>query len=346
MAYANLIKAECADKTEFFCRMRDFICKRNGTYDYSATGIGWTLHDSSYAVDENTPEIDDWYVIKSVGESGDEDLYFRVLWVSGYIRVHGFQSWDAATHAGANQYCTSTTAFIVGEAVTPALWVYGDLDAVFCVIWLTAGTDVRAVNFGKASKPWDYLDDEVATCSTTLTAGSDVSIVVDAVPTGWAVDREIYIRTSHNNDTATVEIEKITIKTLSGTTITADLSNSYTADNKLSDHVGYYCQSSNVIGTSNVLISANGTVSTGATTIAYNTGIASPNNDPSAYENRWGMAECGLNASAAGYLGVIKNIYRIVVGALALEDILQELDETEWRYFKVYSNTHYVFKEV
>lgn len=344
MAYANIVKISCADKKEAFCRMRDFICKRAGTYDYSATGIGWTLHDSSYAVDEDNPAINDWFVIYSAGENTDEDLYIRIKWSSGYISYNGFQSWDAATHAGANQFSTSTSMQTVAESAAPYLWVYGDLYAVSSIIWLTAGTDVRTANFGKAIKPWVNLDDEVANCSSTLTAGSDVSIVVDVVPAGWAADREIYIRTTHNNDTSTVKIEKTTIKTLSGTTITADLANSYTANSKLSDHVGYYCQSGAAFGSVSLLISPSGVIP-GTAVIAYNSAVAGTNNDPGGYEGRWGLAEVG-QSSSHGYFGVTKYVYKVVTGALALEDILEDIDGTQYRYFKTYSNTYHVFKEV
>jgi len=275
MAYANLTGIACADKTEFFCRMRDFICKRNGTYDYSATGIGWTLHDSSYGVDEDNPAANDWYVIYSAGENSDEDLYFRIFWTATNIYINGYQAWNATAHTGGNRYVTSTTNWNVADADTPTLYVYGDMDSLACLKWLAAGTDLRVITFGKADKPFEALDDEVANCSSTLTAGADVSITVDAVPAGWAVDREIFIRTTHNNATATVKIEKTTIKTLVGLTITADLSNNYTADSKLSDHIGYFCQNTYGIGVTNLLIDPNGTVGTSATTIAANTYIVS-----------------------------------------------------------------------
>jgi len=345
MSYANLVNISCVDKTELFCRMRDFICKRNGTYDYSATGIGWTLWDSSYAADEDNPAINDWYVIKSSGENTDEDLYFRVFWASGYIRVHGFQAWNPTANTGGNQYSTITNAWTVADASAHFLWVYGDLDSIICLTNLSGATDVRSIDFGKADKPWAYLDDEVANCSSALTVGSDVSITVDAVPAGWAVDREVYIRTTHTDATAAVKIEKITIKTLVGSVITADLSNSYTADSKLSDYVGYHCRSSTTLATSNVLISASGSVSSGITAVSYDGGVAGTNNDPGGYESRWGMAEVNLNGNH-GFFGKMRNICRVVTGALSLYDILEEADGTQWRYFKVYNNTHYVLKEV
>jgi hypothetical protein len=226
------------------------------------------------------------------------------------------------------------------------LWVYGDLDSVFVATKAAADTDVRFSFFGKTQKPWAYLDDQVAICSSALTAGSDVSITVDAVPAGWAVGRQIFIRTTHTDATATVKIEKITIKTLAGTTITADLTNSYTANSKLTDHVGYFCSNStNALGTGNLLIDAAGTVSTGNAAVSYDTAVTGTNNDPGGYEDRYGMAEAGLGGTN-GFIGKIKNVYRVALGALALFDVLEEADGTQWRYIKVYSATYYVFKEV
>ena len=344
--YANIVQINCADKKEAFCRMRDFICKRNGTYDYSTTGIGWTLWDSSYAADENNPAINDWFVIKSAGESTKEDLYFRFTWTNGYIAIAGFQAWNPTAHTGGNQYNTVTTNYTVAESLVPQLWVYGDLDSVFVATKADADTDVRFSTFGKSQKPWAYLDDQVATCSSALTAGSDVSITVDTVPAGWAVGRQVFIRTTHTDATATVKTEKITIKTLAGTTITADLTNSYTANSKLTDHVGYFCNSSaSALGTGNLLIDAAGTVGTGSTSISYDSAVAGTNNDPGGYEDRYGMAEAGLGGTN-GFIGKIKNVYKVALGALALFDVLEEADGTQWRYIKVYSATYYVFKEV
>lgn len=345
MAYANIVQISCADKKEAFCRIRDFVCKRNGTYNYSTTGIGWTLWDSSYAVDENNPAINDWFVIKSAGESTKEDLYFKFTWSSGYIQIHGFQAWDPTANTGGNQYNAATNNYAVAEALVPQLWVYGDLDSIFIATKAAADTEVRCSLFGKEQKPWAYLDDQVAICSSTLTAGSDVSITVDSVPAGWTVGRQLFIRTTHTNATNTVKAEKITIKTLSGNVITADLANSYTANSKLSDHVGYFCQNAYTLGTGNVLIDAAGTVSTGATAISYNQQVAGVNNDPGGYETRYGMAEAWLSGTN-GFFGKLKNIYRISLGTLALFDVLQESAGTQWRYIKVYSNADYVFKEV
>ena len=115
MAYANLVNQSCIGFTEeAFQRIRDFICKRNGTYDYSATGIGWTLHDSYYATDEDNCAIGDWFVVKSVGESGDEDLYFKIKWhEADHMSLQGMLYWNAITDTGVVNYPSTDTYDII-----------------------------------------------------------------------------------------------------------------------------------------------------------------------------------------------------------------------------------------
>ena len=168
MAYANLVGIACIDKTEFFCRMRDFICKRNGTYDYSGTGIGWTLHDSSYATDEDNPADNDWYVIYSPGEGGKDDLYMKIVMTSANIYINGYQAWDATAHTGGNRYVTSTSNFAVGVSDTPTLYIYGNLDGILCAKYLSGGADLKQISFGLSSPPWDYTKGTIATCSSTV----------------------------------------------------------------------------------------------------------------------------------------------------------------------------------
>ena len=106
MAYANLLEQACTDKEEVFQRLRDFICKRNGTYDYSSTGIGWTLHDAVYATDEDNCASGDYFVIYSAGEGTKEDMYFLVTWATNYINFVAYQSWDNSAHSGSTNKCT------------------------------------------------------------------------------------------------------------------------------------------------------------------------------------------------------------------------------------------------
>lgn len=346
MAYANLLNITCADKNEFFCRFRDFICRRNGTYDYSATGIGWTLHDSSYATDQNNCAINDYFVIYSGGEGTKDDLYFKISWENGNFRCEGYQSWDATAHAGStNRYNTTSDNWKVLETGTYILWVYGDLDAIFAMNDL-ATANQYGVNFGKFTKGWDNQSGTIVTCSDALTAGSDVSITVDEMPANWAVGKEIYIRTTHNNEMSTVKIEKITIKTLANLTITVDLVNSYTVNSALSDFVGYGCQGSiYMFSTTYFLIGENGSRNQSTTPI--NLALTTSSFDPGEYEDRFYMVEYVYQGSP-GLLGKNKLLRKIpsFVSGFAVGDVIVEDDGTEWRCFQAYASKYTAVKEV
>ena len=346
MSYANLTDITCTDKIEFFTRMRDFICKRNGTYDYFATGIGWTLHDFSYAVDEDNPAINDWFVIYSAGEGTKDDLYFKCTWISGYLKFEGYQSWDSTTHAGSTNKYNIANNFTISETGTYILWLYGDLDGIYVINNLLVA-NCYGVNFGKLAPGWDDLTGEIAFCSSALTAGSDVSITVDSAPAEWAVGREIFIRTTHNDAMTTVKIEKITIKTITGNVITADLSNSYTAGAALSDFVGYYCQGNNQFtSTTYGLISEQCTINTPIGTPIY-LSLATGSFDPGQYEDRFYLLDYFYQV-ASGLAGKNKLIKRVpsFVAGFAIGDVLEECDGTQWRCFQIHSNVHIGIKEV
>lgn len=346
MAYVNLVNQACAGKIELFCRVRDYICKRNGTYDYSTTGIGWTLHDSSYATDEDNPVTNDWFVIKSEGEGGKDNLYFRFKWIASYITVHGFQMWDNFAHSGSKQYSTASN-FSVEDAGAKTLWIYGDLNEVFIINKLST-TDYRATSFGKGEPGWIDQSEEIATCSTTLTAGTDVSVVLDAIPSYWVPGREVYIRTTHDDNISNVHIEKTELKTVSSGVVTVDLSNSYIAGSAVSDFVGYYASGSiNWYTSAFVLIGENGLINQSCGW-AYNSALAEASFDPGTYEDRWTLLEYFLNIAAAGLPLKSRHIKRTpqLNAGLTAEDIIEEWDGTQWRVFQFYSVTSVALREV
>ena len=335
MSYKNLVNQACANKIEYFCRMRDFICKRNGTYDYSTAGIGWTLHDSSYAVDEDNPAIGDWYVIKSVGENGNEDLYFKIEWVSTYVTMKGYLYWNNSTHAGVYNYNSTGNMYLV-ESGASTLYVYGDLD--FINYWETTnlGGGYPMVAFGGklANTPYDTT---VATSSSSASAGSDVSITVDAVPSSWAVGKKIYLRDN-------ADVEQVTIKTLASLTITADLTDSYAAGFKLQEEIGYTCNSSySSMGNTVIVNRTTGAAPVGATAQLLNSYSSYANPDDK-YSERplWPYHSLG----ADGYYGTLPNIYGIALTGLTAGDVLTDSDGNTYRYFKYYSSLHLAMLEV
>lgn len=330
MSYKNLVLQACADKAELFCRLRDFLCARNGTYDYSTTGIGWTLHDTSYATDENNPQSGDWFVAKSAGEGGGDDLYFKFTWVSGYIAIYGFLYWDAASHAGTHQYNSSNNWWIA-DTGSYELSVYGDLDFVVCVESVNASYDYICY-FGKLTDT--VYDTTVATCASALTSGSDVSITLDAVPSSWQAGNRIFIRDSSR-------IDLITIKTISGNTITTDLSYAYAAGSKLAECVPYVCQSS--YSNLNCYAAVGHSTTTSLSAYEYYANF-STSVDPDKLNDDYIAMPCCI-AGADTYVGQLPSVWRIGVGTLTEKSALTG-DSFSARYFKFYSSIYLLIKEV
>ena len=340
MAYANLVDQNCAGFTEeAFQRIRDFICKRNGTYDYSTTGIGWTLHDSHYATDEDNCAIGDWFVVKSVGESGDEDLYYKITWyAANNINIHGMLYWDAATDTAYKTYgSTSAQIVVADDDLAFPIWIYGDLDQV--IIGSLVSSVYHFCSFGRTvDLPYD---DTVATCSSSLSSGNDVSITVDAIPGEWAVDRYLFIRDN-------AEIDKIKIKTLdAGTkTITADLAHNFSAGSKLCADMYYQCSYSNQItAQSEGLINHNEAESVTCYK-KYSDTIDYCNPDDMNAELIGGEILLGL--SSVGFFGKLKNIYKIADGVAGVnsEDVYTDFNSVDWRVFNAYSTEWIAIKEV
>lgn len=348
MAYVNLINQAVADKAESFCRIRDFICKRNGTYDYSSTGIGWTLWDSSYAVDEDNPASGDWFVIRSTGESGDEVLYFQISWVTNGFMVKGYLSWNPTAHAGSTSYYYNTTGYLDHHDtdVNNYLFIYGDLDFVFIATDTYSTTMYHVFHFGKLLPTSPNISTDIATCSTTLTAGSDVSIVVDAVPSSWEVGSEVMIFTTHTDDMATVKMEVITIKTLVGTTITADLTNSYTTGCKLTHFLGYICQgNTQFMSTCYTLMNAVGSVNQACN--SYLTTISTSISDPSGFESRYVLQPIINQETIQGWpLSLYEYVKVYNVSGLTILDTFEDMGGNIWRYLMAYSNKYIMVKEV
>lgn len=249
MSYANLVSQACTSNAEQFKRLRDFLCRRNGSYDYSATGIGWTLHDAVYATDQDTVAYGDYFVAYSPGEDGDQDIYLKVTYASGYINIHNYLFWNAVTHTGVTA-ATTASNWTATNSTACTLWVYGDLDAIVCVGLFGATYYITIAGHC----PESQFATAVAVGSGAVAAGSNMVVTVDAVPAEWDVGRKIYIRDNGN-------IEICTISAISGNDITlASVAASYAAGCKLQGEVSYFAQAStSFLGTWNALIGHDGT---------------------------------------------------------------------------------------
>jgi hypothetical protein len=285
MAYASITTITCANKADAVCHFRDFVCKRNGTYDYSTTGIGWTLIDASYAASEDAPATNDWFVIYSPGENGKEDMFIKCTLVSNYLNIVGYQSWNAATHSGAANFGTGNCWNLLDSLTSFPLNIYGSLNHIWGLFYVSATPTWQALGFGKADNIVPDIDETIATSSSAISAGTDVVITLDTIPTGWIVGRDLVIRTTHNDDTSTVKKEVTKIKNIDGNTITVDLTKSYTANSKISSIPCYYVQSAATIFSTGYvhLSAANGA----AVTILAFAGPLTGSVTPSSYEGKY-----------------------------------------------------------
>lgn len=339
MSYVNLVAQACVTPEECFQRMRDFICRRNGTYDYSTTGIGWTLHDSSYATDEDNLTDGDFIVIYSAGESGDDDMYIKLDYevTTTWAKVTGYLYWNNSTHAGVLPFNTAPYG-IFTRGSDHVLYIYGDLSS-FSVIQYYNSSTYQGSYFGKADNL--LYDDTVATCSGSLTAGSDVSIALDAVPSTWEVDQAFFIRDDAG-------IEKAIIKTIVSNTITADLVNSYAAGSKSQTDNSFVIPRAAAMGSSYGLAGHSGVFASAnifVTEVAIANTVVSgciPDTMNSSY-----LANTILiyDNNPDGYYGILRNFYITTVAGKTALDILITKDGDEYRYIYV-GVYHLLFKEV
>lgn len=337
MAYKNLIGITTSNRADVFKHFRDFVCARNGSYDYSLTGIGWTLFDSNYAVDEHTISLGDWFVIYSPGENGQEDLYFKISNIANYIKIEGFLYWNAATNAGVQQYNTASNWYILDTAV-PILWVYGSLDAIIPVIRTTSvSTSFYLTPFGKGIS---LYDDTIAVSAAAIAAGTDVVVDVGTVPpgAGWDVGKKLFIR-----DTARVDI--ITIKAVTASTITIDAAYSYLAGAKIAADLAYYCSSGYQTVTSLIaLITHSGAKSQG-TGGAENGNAVATNCGPDPLNSDHVFESLYSSSSTYGYLCQLQNIKKCG-GSITSLSIVANVDGYNYRAFPLMSGYPVAIREV
>lgn len=350
MAYANLVNLTVANKAEFFGRFRDFVCKRNGKYDYSSNGIGWTLWDSSYAVNEDNPQLNDWFVIFSPGQSGSEDLYMQVQWISGYFTIKGYLSWDPTTHAGTTSYAygTANSLTFADAASNPTMSIFGDLDHI--AVMNSFGGDDYGTSFGYCEPAVSGIDTDTAISSASASAGSNVVITLDAVPSGWEVGTNVVVRTVHTNDVSTAKIEYTEISAISGNNVTVDLTYSYTAGFKVSAWNCYVTGNNQMASSLYPLIVPNGSYGlVNQTGNSAALSIGSSNNDPTYYEGLYVMTDWVFQVATYGwplfFVPMYKNLM-VITSPMVTNDTVVDRNGVYWRCKKCFSLKYMAFKEV
>jgi len=339
MAYKNLVGQVCADEQEFFQRVRDFLCARVGTYDYSTTGVGWTLHDAVYAVDENTLTDGDYIVVYSAGESGDDDMYIKIRYstTTSIFYIRGYLYWDNVSHTGVLPFSNADFS-VVPLGTGYRLWLYGDMDA-FSLIGYT-GAAYSGYYFGKAT---DLLyADTVATSAGAVATGTDVVISLDAVPSTWVVGQSVFIR-----DTAA--IVKITIKNIVGLNVTADITTAMAAGCKLQADISFTVPGYSYFGQQSYNIAAHD--GTSGSAAAYLTGSwnASPPAAciPDTMNNDYIAVPLNFTDTAPdGYYGKAKNVLALANQHTNEDVLLVRSTGDSYRFFNMTSARTFCFLEV
>jgi len=337
MAYANLIAQSCNNPIETFLRFRDFICKRNGTYDYSSTGVGWTLHDACYngkyagdpLFDEDTVAINDYFVIYSAGEDGQRDMYFKITYVSGYINIQGYLYWDNTTHAGVFVFGVTST-WNNTLATNNVFWLYADLDEFIGIAKYST-----AYYTGQGGwMPESVIDQTVTVAPNAITAGSSVTVTFTAVPAGWAVDTYLFVRDLAN-------IERVKITAISGLNVTFQtFIASYSANSKFCLENTTYSSSSNATSYSYFQIGHDGTKNSYCA--PDNISIGNPTSGDS-LSGLYPAKKVYLSATTM-WVGPFKN--QLATFSTLTSESTHTIGAQGYRFFHLYSGRYALIKEV
>lgn len=346
---ANMIGQVCNGGTaEIFQRLRDFICKRNGSYDYSTTGIGWTLHDSYYATNESSCAINDWYVVKSTGEDGNRDCYYRIKFSNtSYLSVEGYLYWNNVSHTGNLLFSNGLDGINCIASGSMLLWLYGNLN-YFMTITKVSGI-YYAQYSGLLTKTWG--NQEVARTVSGVVSGLNRTLSLDILPTtDWSVGKKIFIR-----DDEHVELISITYRDNVLKEIRANLTYSYNPGAKLC------CSMSNFLSgpfstflsgglTERLLIGKNGSITNTSDRNAFGgtkpTFVMSIGPDPQngEYAVFPVTISCGTTSSM-GYCGCLEGVRQIVGTNLVSEDVVTD-GTNNWRAFNLSGSGILVIREV
>jgi len=319
MARKNLVNQSVADNKETFKRFRDFLCKRNGSYDYSVLGIGWTLHDSAYAVDQHTISANDYFVAYSAGEDGNQDLYIKVVWQDAtYIYIYAFLYWNNSTHAGVQSYGSNSML----EITSPTnMWVYGSMDD--WALLEKAGSTYAGAHGGHCTN--SPIAQAYAVAPSAISSGSNVVVAFSSVPTEWSVGKYLFVR-----DTANIQRVKITA--ISGLNVTFDsFSTAFLAGSKFCAEITYFLTTSNSWRSGYyLLIDHSGTKSTSKTWAASGD-CDRPTNDPLTGKIGSRKAYVGDTSHVIGPF----NDYRVAPPGLTAESLWTVDGVESWRYFYI-----------
>lgn len=213
MAYHNT-SGTAANTADFLIKLKDFL----------VTTCGWTLHDDQMG------QAQPYFVTKSNGESGNEDIYVQ-FWNDSnadIIAVRGCLYWNATTHTAVKDaFYPAGTCITTKDSAAFLYWLYGDMDHVFIV------TKIVANYYGHYSGIIKrFWSDKIAITQGGANAGSNVVVQVDDA-SFVTINKRYIIK-----DNANIERVLVTAKDTSATpnTVTiAVLASPYTVGAKMGE---------------------------------------------------------------------------------------------------------------
>lgn len=343
MAYRNLVACACANPSEVWRHVKDFLTSRAGIADYSLTGLGWTLYDSSFAVDADTPTVNDWVVLRSPGEDGREALFYSLTYstlANSILRTRAGLAWKATTHAWVTPFPSAEQSAGPTAGTSFTVAVYGDLDGF--TILVGDGTTWYARHFGRTA---DTLGDPtVALATGAVSAGPSIVVPVDTVPSSWAVGRAVIIRDE-------AKIERAVISALGAGSVTlATLANGYAAGARLSgDHVVIITGSTYGLDSFITLIGRGGAVVPGNLVAArvLSTVLTDADPDQLNSDHATEFVRLGLSSGTniVGLYGRLRNILQVSTVGITAGVVYADEAGGSWRAYTL-GTSRFLFREV
>lgn len=212
MARKQILQVACSNPVAAFRHIKDFLLARNGIADYSTTGVGWTVADSSFAGgSENAPATNDWVVLASNGEASTYPTYLKLTCTSGNLEARMYLLWDATNHTGMVEAWSATN--INNGATTCSLSVFASLDYAHIVVQPSGSNYWYWCPLGRISADLLAYDGVAVQTTAAATAGSSVVISCASIPAAWVVGTKLYCWSAAG-------IEEITISAINANTIT------------------------------------------------------------------------------------------------------------------------------
>ena len=232
MALKFVRNIAAASPAETFRHIRDFLIASNGIADYSATGVGYTVVDSSYAGgNSSAPAPGDWCVLASNGEADSYPLYYRLEFgTTNRHRIKIYLGWNATTHTGIGEAYSGDNIEHGGAAST--ISIHADLDEIHIIINPSASANTFWHPFFRLTST-TYSGDALPVAAA-IAAGSNVDITLPSWPP-WAEAGKII----YNWDGTGMHLLTITAIDQAGLTITVATSYAKSAGSWLAEDLCY-----------------------------------------------------------------------------------------------------------